>query len=377
MKTKLLVTLAASVLALGGLAACSGDNNDTEKELETVKVGFHTNLGAGAGYSAKSQGFFEEEGINAEVQTGAGPALAAALVAGQIDVSFMGNGVAWNYFTSKEEIKLVALDNLTDDDRLIATTTGKGKDLTVNSPIADLAAALKGAKVALDMTATPATFWSGLVGEINKTFTNDADKIWYEGTDGSKLPNGLTTYNDASKVIVANIQNANLTSAMQNKEYDFCVSFAPIASTLEKQTANFKTVARTSTHMAGNYTPSTWAVNTAWLKTHEATFKKFMKGLVRGMNFRAANAEKTCEDVEKITAGAVMADSLKASVDTAVWLDSTKQLEIINNGKAMTYVNNIRNSQLAGANKDKVAESVTAEKAANFSYLKEACEAIK
>lgn len=369
MKRKLLTVLGASALSLLALVGCGN------KELATVKVGLHTNLGAGAGYSAYNQGFFEDEGINADIQTGTGPNLAAALVAGQIDVSFMGNGVAWNYFTTNQEITLVALDNLTDDDRLIATTTGAGKNLTLESSLTDLGSALKGASVALDFTATPATFWSGLVAEVNKSYSSDSDKIWYEDTSGAKLPNNLSTYNEASKVNVVNIQNANLTSAMQKKEYDFCVSFAPIASTLEKDSTNFKTVAKTSTHMAGNYQPSTWAVNTSWLKNNEATFKKFMKGLVRGMNFRNANPSETCKDVEVVTAGAVLASSLET--DIAVWLNSTQQLELINNGTALKYVENIRRNQENGANASKLDANVTASKASNFTYLKEACEQVK
>lgn len=370
-KIKLFALLAATAFVTAGVATSCGEKVDPS--LPKVRVGLHANLGAGAGYSAINQGFFREEGLNVSPQIGKGPALAGALVAGDLDVSFMGNGVAWNYFTSKKEIKLVALDNLTDDDRLIATNTGKGKDLTINSSLAEIGAALKKAKVGFDTTATPAAFWSSLVGEINKAVP-DADKIWYEDDSGNKLPT-LTTYNENNKVEVVKMDNTSVPQAMQQKQIDFCITFAPGATLLEKDTNNFKVVAKTSTHMSDSYTPSTWAVNAKWLENNKDTFAKFMRGLVKGMNFRNKTPEKTCEDIEIVSAGQVTADTLVT--DIAVWLDAKAQLELESSGKMKKYAENIRNSQLNGGNKDAVDPSVTVEQACDFTYLLDACKDLK
>lgn len=369
-KFKLLAVLAATAFVTGAATSC-GPSEDAN--LPTVRVGLHANLGAGAGYSAINQGFFKEEGVNVNPQIGKGPALAGALVSGDLDVSFMGNGVAWNYFTSKKEIKLVALDNLTDDDRLIATNTGKGKDLTINSTLEEIGAALKGAKVGFDTTATPAAFWSSLVGEINKK-VGDADKIWYTDDSGNKLPE-LASYPAANEVLVTKMDNTSVPQAMQQKQIDFCITFAPGATLLEKDTANFKVVAKTSTHMADSYTPSTWAVNAKWLENNKDTFKKFMRGLVKGMNFRNKTPEKTCVDIEEVSAGQVTADTLVT--DIAVWLDAKGQLKLHQDGNMMKYAENIRNSQLAGGNKDQVDPNVTTAQACDFSYLIDACNALK
>ncbi len=374
-KIKLLSLVTVAVLGASALVACGPQGG--EEELTTVRIGLHENFGAGAGYSAINQGFFEEEGIKAEPILGGGPQLAASVVEGTIDVSFMGNGVAWNYFGENEEIKLIALDNLTDDDRLIASKAGKGKDLTINSTLTEIATALKGSKLAFDATKTPAAFWSSLVAAMNGELV-EGQKVWYEGQNGEKLPTGLTDadYVAANQVTVINTSDANLTTSMQSGEYDFCISFSPVATTLEKDTEHFTVVAKTSTHLeADSYTPSTWAVNAKWLASNEETFKKFMRGLVKGMNFRNANPEECTKDVEAVSAGKVLASSLDTTI--AQWLNAEQQLEIINNGDALKYVENIRNSQLAGDNAGKVSDKVTAEKAADFSYLKEACEALK
>jgi len=366
-KINLLVALCATAIVSGSIVSCGGTTTD-DSDLPVVKIGLHTNLGAGAGYSAIQQGFFKEEGVKVEFETGSGPALATKVVEGGLQVSFMGGGVAWHYFRSNQPIKIAALDNLTDDDRLIATADGKGKDLTINSTIEEIGEKLKGAKVALDLTATPATFFSTLVTEYNSKKTDDADKLWY--SDGEKaVP---AQYADANKIEVVNTTNANLATTMQGGNYDFCVAFAPVSTTLEKDTTKFKTVCKTSTHFNESYQPSTWAVNTNWLANNEETFKKFMRGLVRGMNYRHDHPEKTCEDIETLTKGQVAASTL--NTDIAVWLNASQQLELWNNTKMVQYTENIRQSKLTNPEVD---SSITVSKANVFSYLIEACNALK
>lgn len=365
MKKLKLFGLLGAVAALGVMAtsvtSCGGDDN-------TVRLGLHLNFGAGAGYSAIQQGYFEEEGVTIQQQTGQGPALAASLVSGQLDVSFMGNGVAWNYFTERQEITLVALDNLTNDDKLIASKQGKGKDLTIDSSVEDLANALRGAKVALDLDATPRAFFTSLLTEINKSL-DASEKIWFQDVAENKIPAGLENYDPANMINVSTATNANVGVAMQNHEYDFCVAFAPVSTTLIKDTANFTMVASTLTHMPDSYTPSTWAVNTAWLETHEELFAKFMRGLVKGMNFRRDNPVQSEKDVETLTAGSFKATG---AVDIAEWLGAEEQLELLESGDAMKYVENIRASQTS----EEMSDKVTAEDAADFSYLKTACESL-
>lgn len=368
-KQKLLALAGSTLLALGGLASC-GDNT-----LETVKVGFQGNFGAAAGMTAVNEGYFEEFGIKAEYSIATGPNLATSVLSGSLDVVFLGNGVAWNYFTENSTMKLIALDNLTDDDRLIATTTGRGKDLTLSSSHADLAAALKGSTVALELTATPGAFWGSLVNKLNEELA-EGQKIWY--TDGAKkLPSDLAeeNYVEANYVSILNSSTANIATTMQQDSADFCVAFAPVATTLEKDTAKFKTVAKTSTHMSESYTPSTWAVNTDFLKNHEATFKKFMKGLVKGMEKREKDPETAAKATEAITAKSWLAKN--NSTDIAVWLGADRQIELCGTatGKGYTYAENIRTSALKGGNADKVKKTVA--EAVDFSYVVEAAKAIK
>lgn len=365
-------TLLGAIAAVGVLAvtSCGGNKEINDDTLPGVRVGLHLNLGAGAGYSAYNQGFMVEEGVNFTAVTGDGPSLATQVIAGQIDVSFMGGGVAWNYFTEDSKVKIVALDNLTDDDRLIAKLDGKGKDLTINSTLEEIGAALKGSTVAFDQTATPASFWTSLVNAVNAKL-EEGQRIWYQSGE-DRLPNNLTDadYVAANQVTIVNATNVNISTSAQTADWDFVIAFAPVATQLEENTKVFKTVCKTSTHMSDSYAPSTWAVNTDWLAKNEETFKKFMKALVRGMNFRHDNPAETCKDIESVTVGQVAASSL--NTDIAVWLNAEQQLELDEKGDMMKYVENIRNGQLAGNNASKISKE--AKDVVDFSYLLEACE---
>ena len=365
-KKHLFIIAGASLLALTG---CNG-NNET-----TVRVGFQPNFGASAGMTAVNEGYFAQEGVKVSYSNATGPNLAAAVLSGQQDVVFLGNGVAWNYFTANSKMKLIALDNLTDDDRLIADLTSeKAKNLTIDSSHADLVTALKGAKVALDLTATPGSFWASLVNTLNNEL-DDGSKLWY--TDGVKnLPEGLaeSNYVAANQVTIVSAQNANITSVMSQHQVDFCVTFAPTATNLESKSTEYRTVAKTSTHMAGSYTPSTWAVNTDFLANHEDVFKKFMKGLVRGMDKREKDPAAAAAATETCTAKAVLASDI--ATDIAVWLGAQKQIDLCaeKTGDGYKYAGNIRNSALKGGNADKVAKTV--DEAVDFSYVVEEARAV-
>lgn len=337
-----------------------------------VKVGLQANLGSGAAYSAIQQGFFDDEDLYIETTIGNTPALVQELINGNINVSFLGNGVAWNYFVENPKITLVALDNLTNDDKLIARKDGKGGQLNTESSIEELASALRGARVALDMNSTAYSFFTSLLLKINETL-DESNKVWFKGFNLQYIPHGLSVYEPANEIFVDTVRNVNIPATMQNENYDFCVPFCPVTTELLKNKNDYIEVASYYTHLYDSYVPSTWAVNTNWLKTNEEVFKKFMSGLVQGMNFRRDYPQESEKDIEMVTYGSFLATG---ATDIAVWLGAEEQLELIESGDAMKFVENIRQSHANGANADKISENITAEVAADFSYLKEACESL-
>ena len=371
-KIKLLGLAATMLLTVGAVTSCTEKEkpDDPVKELPKITLGLHANYGAGAGYSAIERGYFKDEGLDVTGSVGTGPALATRCTTNDVQATFMGNGVAWNYFVKDPQIQLVALDNLTNDDRLIASKTGKGKDLTINSTLAEIGAALRGSKLIADLDKTPGDFVTTLFTQVNKALTSDF--VWYKDAKGINQPTNLEFYDEKNFVDITKAGNDNVTTQMASGNYDFCVTFAPTSTTMEKQTDKYTTVCTTKTHWPEIYKPSTWAVNKTWMTSKPEEFKSFMRGLVRGMELRKNNEAECAKDVEKGTNGAWLAKN--AATNIAIWLGVDDQLNLIKDGNAKQYASNIYNSHLGN---DKVQKDLDIAKVADFSYLKEACEAVK
>ena len=240
----------------------------------------------------------------------------------------------------------------------------------VRPVLEEIGNALKGASVGLDLTKTPAQFLTTIIDGVNEIMA-DGEDIWYTDSTGVKVPNNLTTYNPDNEMKISQVDSAS--TAIQATNFDFVIAFAPSATLLE-DLGTMKVVCKTSTHFADDYKPSTWAVNIDWLEKNEETFKKVMRGLVKGMNFRRDNPEETCKDIEEITAGSVMAEGL--ATDIAIWLGDQEQIDLYDDGKMVEYAQNILDNDRAGANADKVSANASVEKNADFSYIYEAAKAV-
>ena len=382
-KLKLFSLLAVGLLATAGAVSCgNGDTPDPDPDggntAYTVRMGLQNNMGGSCGTVAYTKGYFKDEGVTVTQQVLGGPIIAQNLIQGTLDVGFLGNGVAWNYFTSDAKIKLVAIDNITDDDRLLANPNSeKAKNL----PSADgrmenyeqLADALAGASVLFNPTTTPATFFASLVTEIN-AHLEENDKIWWQ-SGVNKLPaTGITSYTEDRKINVDNnITEQNMASALRSGNYDFAVAFGTAASTIQT-TLDYNIVARTSSHLSTeNVVPSTWAVNIDFAENHPTEFANWMKGLVRGMDFRHDDPSATADAVVEVLNHTIEKDTL--DLNPGYWPTREDQLEWTKEGgDAYMYVENIRNNHLNGENKDKVVKE--ADEVCDFSYIRTACEAL-
>jgi hypothetical protein len=257
MKNKKLVT---SILALGAfatLAACnntttssspavesSGATTSTQADYGAIRLGLQGNFGASAGFVGIAEGYFKEQGLTATSSITTGPNIITGLQGGTLDVGFLGNGVSWNYFlTTGAPIKLMTIDNLTNDDRLIASKTGKGKNLTVNSTNAEVYEALKGASVAMQYAATPGTFFKSLLDVLNDGKAADA-QLWFKVPGATEQYPTTASYASGFEVTIAQVDNGAITASMVSSSApDFCVSFSPVSTALT--TLGFPLVATT------------------------------------------------------------------------------------------------------------------------------------
>lgn len=110
-----------------------------------------------------------------------GPNVYSSITADEMDVGFLGNGMAWHYFEQDSKMSLLTIDNLTDDDKLLMRKelgyAGDGKE-----SLDTFYERLPGTTIALDLTTTPGVFWKSLVSAINE---GREEPIWYEDVEGA------------------------------------------------------------------------------------------------------------------------------------------------------------------------------------------------
>ena len=363
MKNKKLLT---SLLAMGAIATLAACNNTqasstpsstpaasstaTSKPADygTINIGLQSNFGASAGFVGISEGYFKEQGLTPASQILGGPAIITGLQTGTLDVGFLGNGVAWNYFLKENApIKLMTIDNLTNDDRMIVSTSGKGSTLSEKSTNEELYTALKGAKVALAYDKTPGTFFQSLIGVLNTDKATD-QQIWY------KVPGTTDVYPTTAsqvagfEITLQSMDNGSVTAAMTGSTApDFCVTFSPVSTALT--TLGLKVVATTLGRLGDTkLTPSTWAVSTTYLAAHGDAVKAFLRGLMKSFDLRHDNPSKA----SSITADA---NKFDGTYDTSIayWPSSSdiSGYFATDTGKGMQYVNQsvIRSSARASS----------------------------
>lgn len=371
-KKKLLLGLAAFALTSLALTGCDNGQVGTNPTEETynVRVGVHQNFGSAIGVLAETQGYYAEENVVANIQTTTGPLVIQGLQTNTLDIGFLGNGVSWNYFTKDSDIKLVAIDNLTNDDRLIARGGGKGDGLTEESTNEELRNALKGASVAVDLGATPGTFLKNLVTKLNEGL-NDEDSIWFrDSANNANFPE-LDTYTKANEITIVQTSNANITAAMSSgaQSPDFCVCFAPVWGELIDDTTNEFVQVATTVGRGLPVTPSNWAVRTAWIEENPEAYRATMRALVKAMDYRANHQEESCTAVGNYIR--MDPKDLMATLDASYFPTVEDQYEWLLDGTAIGYVEDIRNSHF-GAGHDPVKTSY---QAVDFSGLLEGCAA--
>lgn len=247
--------------------------------LGTVRYAIHPgNSAFGAGFLLSELKYNEKYNFEIELTVTPGPNVYSALAAGELDIGYLGNGMAWHYFEDNSKISILTIDNLTNDDRLLMRT---GLGFTEDETLDSLYEKLPGKTIACDLTTTPGTFLRALVNSINKD-RDDADKLWYEDVEGPYPVKGGAD----KQITILNTTNANITAAMQDKSVDGCITFANVRIAIQRDTENYVQAATTTKHLSDNITPSTWAVNKDFAAAHPELVQAFVNALVDAMDYR-------------------------------------------------------------------------------------------
>lgn len=280
---KLTVLLLCLVLAFSVMALTGCDEPPPVESLGTVRFGIHPGQSAfQSGYLVSALETYKDYNFEIDMQVMTGPNVFAMLASGELDIGFLGNGMAWHYFEPNAKIQVLTIDNLTNDDRLIMRTN---MGFVANTPLEDLYTLLPGKTLALDLTTTPGTFLKSLVNAINKGRA-DADKIWYEDVEGGYPLKGAAD----KQITILNTTTANIPAVMQDKSVDGCIAYGSYKTVLQNDTANYLIAATTFTHLSDTVTPSTWAVNKQFAAEHPELVQAFMNALLDAMDYRSVEA---------------------------------------------------------------------------------------
>ena len=105
----------------GSTSVDSGtDTAAPAQSLGTVHYGIHQGGSAfSAGFLLSELKLNEKYNFDIKMTVTTGPNVFSALSAGEMDIGFLGNGMAWHYFEKDPKIAILTIDNLTNDDRLI------------------------------------------------------------------------------------------------------------------------------------------------------------------------------------------------------------------------------------------------------------------
>lgn len=274
----------------------SKEQQETTQEKVKMKVAYHPNVGgASAMVTGIEKGYFEEQGIELElVKFTAGPPEVAAMVAGDIDVGYIGHGA--HLLACQGQVKLFALDCTSQADELLVN-----KDSGITK-IADL----KGKTIATQL---------GTSGEVILNLALESI--------------GLTR----DDVNVVNMEVAGAVTAFISGKVDAVSIWSPNTNTVRESLGEDKVVKLASNEdFVDKFVfPSSWVVTEKYAKENKDTLVRFTKALLKSMDYRNKNIEESA----KLVAKKIEVDeaSVLKTKDEGKWLTSKEVYDGVKSGQ--------------------------------------------
>ncbi len=293
---KLLTIVAVALLSVCLFAQGSNETAakaDTAK-LQTINVAYMPNYGSLCSVVAGMEtGAFAEQGLEVKlVEFADGPTIIAAMESGSIDIGYIGAGAHKLCINGKAEI--FALAHIGNADAVIGL-----KSHGVNS-IEDL----KGKKVGYASGTSSETILVSALESVGMTM-NDIKAMEM----------------DASGIV----------SAMISGSLDACSLWSPgTFSVLDVMGDDAVTIADNMMFAEKNPTLSSWIVMSKYAEENPETVLKFTKALYKGMDYRTANVEQTCEWVAKVTGQSY--DTIYTQRGDAKWITSAELIDMVKDG---------------------------------------------
>jgi NitT/TauT family transport system substrate-binding protein len=246
MKNSTMLILSSIILIF--IAAC-GNSNNTATESSPVTVKFSEVIRSifyAPHYVAMSKGFFEEQGLNVDMNTAQGSDKgAAALIAGTADISLVGPETTIYIYNQKGDKTLKVFHQLTSKDGSFLLSREK-----------------------MD------TFkWSDLKG---KTVIG-----WRPGSAPQMVMNSTLLKEKVTDVeVITTLAAPAMAGAFTSGQGDFIQLFEPVASTLVKEGKAY--YAASLGEAFGAFPETSYVATSDYIKEHPEIIQKFTNAVAKG-----------------------------------------------------------------------------------------------
>lgn len=311
----------------------------TEEALEPVelRVAYHPNFGGNNLYiTAEKNGFFEEEGLIVEpVKFTAGPQEVAAMVAGDVDIGYIGHGAT--FLAVQRQVNVFLTEFLGNGDEILTYA---------DSGITSLED-LKGKTIA---TAP--------------------------GTSGETVLNlaleraGLTS----SDVNIVNMDAAGMVAAIVGKKVDACTLWPPQTTEVRKAMGeeNIVSLATIGDFRDQFAFPGHWVVTPKFMEENPDIMVRFSRAMLKAMDYRKEHPEETAENVAEFIDAPV--DSVTEEMNRIDLFDADYCYQVMTDGTAAQWYDALQNLYVKDGS---VEATVPVEEWFRPEFVKEAYESMQ
>lgn len=287
--------LCLAILLVEGLGGLPWSGGQKRTDLDLVRVGYHTNYGGSSAMAVgQAQGYFEQEGIQVElVSFNSGPPAIAALMAGDVDVCFLGHGAT--YYLLEGCADVIAVESLSNAEQILVQADAGVEDM----------AGLRGRTLA-----TP----FGTSGE------NFAEMV-------------LDLYGmDRSDLQMVNYDVAGAVTAFLNGKVDAVSLWAPYTTEILARARGQAVVLEDCRDFRDQFAlPMSWVSTDDFIDADPDRTVRFVRALYRCLDWRAEHPEESARLAAELLG--LGEDELLSSLDTAEWLTSASAARYLESGQ--------------------------------------------
>ncbi|WP_052353753.1 ABC transporter substrate-binding protein [Neobacillus jeddahensis] len=293
--------------------------SDEKKEIPTINIAYMPDVhGATPLVIAEKKGYFEDAGIKVNlVKFNSGPPEFQAMVAGDIDIAYIGPGAT--FLAAQGQGNIIAIDSLNTGDMLLASKKSGIKDVK-------------------DLVGKTVGVPKGTSGEMVLNLALEAAKV------------------DPSKVNIVNMEVAGAVSAFIANQVDAVAIWSPFTAEIEKQVGkeNFVKLADNTDFFPEYVFPQSWVASPKYLKEHKDGVEKFLEAWTKANDYRKENIEEAVKLTAEFTG--IDETTLASQVNTTEFLSSDEIKEKFEDGTAITWFENLQKLFVQNGKMDKVVD---------------------